>query len=258
MMKKILLVTLFAALSGSISIAQNIGGIGAQLFLDTAGGHTMPRIQALVPNSPAYQYLNATDYIIKVNGVSCGDKTMEEVVAMIRGEAGTTVKITVADTKEGKRAKDVDLQRVGLTLPPGSTPPPPDPLTSFTAFCDNEVRQLKHAHMEIVKTFSSECGDFFFNFNAESGQYHVRVMTMEQKGSVAYAPAFNVTAKVFDGDNEAAAVQLGKAAPKDGGNFESAQIEGTISFKKACVGTIAVSIHSDVKKCAGMYIIVYK
>ncbi len=258
MVKKIVLIFFFAAFCGWAAIAQNIGGIGAQLFLDTAGGHTMPRIQALVPNSPAYQYLNATDYIMKVDGVSCKDKTIEEVVAMIRGEAGTTVKVTVADTKEGKRAREVALQRVGLNIPAGSTPPPPDPMTSFTTFCENEVKELRHKHAEIVKTFSSDCGDFFFNFNAEGGQYHVRVTMMEPKGSGGYTPGFSAAARVFDGDNEAAATQLTATAPKDGGNFEAALLEGTVSFKKFCVGTIAVSMHGDVKKCGGMYIVVYK
>ena len=256
-MKKILLFFLFTNLVLTASVAQNIGGIGAQLFLDTAGGHTMPRIQGLVPNTPAYQYLNATDYIIKVDGVSCKDKTIEEVVAMIRGEAGTNVKITVADTKEGKRPRDYDLQRVGMQLP-ASAPPPPDPLTAFNTDCENEVKLLKRQHSEIVKALTSDCGDFFFNFNAEKGQYHICVLAMEEKGTTANTPGFYATAKVFDGDNEAAAIPLSKAAPKDGGKYVAAQLEGTVTFKKTSVGTIAINIHDDVKKCRGMYIIVYK
>src|SRR4051812_48383574 len=100
-MKKFLFSIFFMALSGACLHAQVIAGIGAQLTLDTTGGYTMPRIFSLVPRSPAYDALNATDYIIKVNDVLCKNKTIEDVVALIRGAEGTPVKITTAFTKEG-------------------------------------------------------------------------------------------------------------------------------------------------------------
>src|SRR5262245_62050317 len=85
-MKKALFLSLFIFSNALIVGAQNIGGIGAQLLMDTTGGHSMPEVSGLVPGSAADQNLKATDYIIKVNGVSCLDKTLVEVVGMIRGE----------------------------------------------------------------------------------------------------------------------------------------------------------------------------
>jgi len=237
---------------------QNVGGIGAQLFLDTAGGFTMPRIQALVPNSPAYAKLNATDYIMKVNDVSCKDKTIEEIVAMIRGEAGTSVKITVADTKQGKRERDVELVRVGLQIP-GNNAPAPDPVAAFNERCENEVKQLKKQRYEIVKTASSECGNFFFNFEAAANQqYHIRAYTLEVKSKGQQNPAFYATARVFDGDNEAGATTLAKAASTTAGNTETAQSEGTVTFPKNCIGVVSMQLHDDATKCSRMFIVVYK
>lgn len=240
------------------SYAQNIGGIGAALILDTAGGTTMPRIMSLVPNSPADQNLKATDYIIKVNDVSCKDKTIEEVVAMIRGEAGTQVKITVADTKEGKRPREYDLVRVGLQVAGATNTTPPDPVTAFYDGCEKELQQLRAKHAIIIKTFNSACGNYFFNFEAESKSYHIRIMTMEEKGNGAYTPAFYVTARVFDSNDEAGATDINKAAPLDWGNMMIAQSEGTVTFKKGCVGVVNTQIHDDMSKCHAMFVIVYR
>ncbi len=254
---KQLLSLLFCVLAFNCSNAQNIAGIGAQLFLDTADGYTMPRIQALIPNTPAYQYLNATDYIIKVNGVDCKNKSMEAVVGMIRGEAGTMVKVTTSGNKDGKDAKDFDLQRVGMQVPGGNASPP-DPSVAFYTDCENEVKLLRTKNREIVKTYSSDCGDFFFNFNAEKGPYHVRVITMGAKVAGATSPGYSASAKVFDGDNEATARPLDNISSKDGGVFTATSLEGTISFTKTSVGTISIQVHDDVKKCHGIYVIVYQ
>ena len=261
-MKKNFLFLLLLILSPVFSHAQNvenIAGIGAQLILDTAGGYTMPRIFSLVPNSPAYQSLNATDYIIKVNDISCKDKTIEEVVALIRGVVGTSVKITTGDTKEGKNPKNFTLTRVGMQIPVAQpAAPPPDPATTFFEACDNEAKQLKKNGVEIIKTFNSECGNFFFNFNAESGMYRIRVFTMEEKGKGAYTPSFSATAKVFDGDNEAGATELARSGATDKNSYMVAQLDGAVTFKRTCVGVVGIIIHDDIKKCRGMYVIVYK
>lgn len=259
-MKKYLSFLILLLCISSISFAQgiqNIAGIGAQLIIDTTGGYTMPRIFALVPNSPAYQSLNATDYIMKVDDVSCRNKTIEEVVAMIRGEAGTKVKITTAPAKNGHHAKDTVLLRVGMQVPVANNAPP-DPLAAFNEACESEVRQLKKNGVEVIKTFNSDCGNYFFNFNAESGKYRVRVITMEEKAVNPNAPVPNTAAKVYDGDNEAGAVALIKSGSVDKGSYATTQLEGGITFNKSCVGVISITMHDDLKKCKGMYIIVYK
>jgi hypothetical protein len=263
--KIILLLLLSVSLPQAATFAQIIGGIGAQLLLDTSEGFTMPRIMRLIPNTPADQNLKATDFIIKVNDVDCKDKTLEDVVALIRGEVGTTVKITVADTKEGKRPREYELPRVSIQT--GAATAPPDPLAAFNSDCEAEVKQMKKKGMVIVKTFTSECGNYFFNFNAETaGAYHIRLITMEEKAPPIAIGAiggdstmgFYPTARVFDGDNEAAAITLDKVATRVSNNILIAQVEGDLNFKKTGVGVINVQIHDDATKCRGMYIVVYK
>jgi len=256
--KTILFVCLSFILPQAKLTAQTIGGIGAQLILDTAGGSTMPRIFRLVPNTPADQNLKATDYIIKVNGINCKDKTIEEVVALIRGEVGTTVKITVADIKQGKHPREYDLARVSIqTATPAA--PPVDPLTAFYAGCENDVKQMKRKGIVIVKTYTSECGNYFFNFNAEAaGVYHIRLMTMEDKAISDSTQRFYPNARIFDGDNETAAITLNKVTHRKDGNMLIALVEGDLTFTKTGVGVISAQIQDDATKCKGMYIVVYK
>jgi hypothetical protein len=235
---------------------QNIGGIGASLFIDTAGGYTLPRIQGFVDNSPASKTLKVTDFIQKVNDVSCKDLTIETVVAMIRGEAGTNVKITASHDKAGKLAQDFILQRVNMQMQGGAAPP--DPSIAFYSACENEAILLKKKGFQVVKTFNSECGDYFFNFDAEKQQYHIRVMTLEVKKTKPYTPGFFSSAKVFDNDNENEKAELPVLESKDLGTAMMGQLEGTITFKKKCIGVVSVKINNDVKKCGAMYVIIYK
>jgi hypothetical protein len=229
------------------TFAQNIGGIGAQLILDTAGGWTMPRIFSLVPGSPAYDSLRATDYIIKVNDVSCKDKTIEQVVAMIRGEAGTIIKVTSANTKQGDMPRDHQLKRASMNLGPLA-----DPKDAFFAACDNEVKQLKQNGAKIIKTYNSDCGSYFFNFDAASGKYTIKIMALADAGN-----AFDITAKAFDNDHEANATELGRLDATTSVNGIP-QLTGTVAFTRECVATVGLTLHNDDKKCKAMYVIVFK
>lgn len=251
-------ITVSLIISAAISFAQQqFGGIGAQLFLDTMGGHTMPCVQGMLPNSSADKYLKATDFIIKVNGISCLDKNMQEVVGMIRGEVGTTVKITVADTKEGKNPREYDMVRGAITSAPAPGSAPVDPAIAFNAQCETEVARMKKGGSQIIKTFPSECGNYFFNFNAEAHAYHIKVMALQDKETDAANP-FSLSVRVFDNANEASATQLPEYGVKDAGASGRIDINGEITFKKECVATINVIPHNDVKKCRAMYIVVYK
>lgn len=248
------LVALALLLSLSSAHAQNIGGIGAQLLLDTTGGTTMPRIASLIPNSPAYAQLNATDYIYKVNDIPCKDKTIEEVVGMIRGEVGTHVKITVADTKEGKRPRDFDLVRVGIQ---GVAPlTPPDLPANFIDWCDKEAQRLQMQGHTIIKTFNSACGSRYFNFEALPKQYHVRVMAMEEKKEGT--PAFSITGRLFNNDNESETSAIHSTDPKSISGMVIATAEGDMTFKKECIGVVNVQVLNDITKCTKMYVIVYR
>jgi hypothetical protein len=245
-MKKYLLSILYLLILALPSLAQNIAGIGAQLMIDTAGGFTMPRIISLVQKTPAWDSLKPNDYIISVNDISCRNKTIEEVVSLIRGEAGSIVKIAVADTKQGARTKEYNLKRVSMQIA--------DPATAFYANCDNEAKQLKRNGATIIKTYNSDCGNFFFNFDAGNGSYHIRITTLAENPDGTNPPRYTLSAKVFDSDHESDAITFGNPETKDG----ISQLDGTVTFTRNCVGVVSLNITGDLKKCLAMYVMVYK
>ncbi|WP_026669597.1 S41 family peptidase [Butyrivibrio sp. AE3006] len=69
-------------------------GIGAYVSMDKETN--LPRITATIPDSPAEKVgLLGNDIIYKVDGNLTQGLTLSEVVGLIRGEIGTTVKVTV-------------------------------------------------------------------------------------------------------------------------------------------------------------------
>lgn len=248
MNKYLFALLLFVGVACGTAMAQNIGGIGAQLILDTTGGHTMPRIYSLVQGSPAWDSLRATDYIISVSGVSCRDKTINDVVALIRGEAGTMVTVTTANTRDGDKPRVHELRRVGMNIPQPATAA--DPKDAFFTACDAEVKQMKQNGAVIIKTFNSDCGSYFFNFNAPAGTYRIKVLALTDAGGDFYA-----TAKAFDNDHEADATDLGRLDSKGAAN-NTAQLTGKVTFARECVGTVGITLHDDGKQCRAMYVVV--
>ena len=74
-------------------------GIGAYLTMDFTMGY--PTITGVMENSPAEEAgLAAGDYIYKVDDEDVAGLTLDEVVRKVRGEEGTTVKLTIA--REGE------------------------------------------------------------------------------------------------------------------------------------------------------------
>ncbi len=249
---KNLLFSFFILLVAHTLQAQNIGGIGAMLAIDSAEGYTIPFIKNVLPNSPAAASLKEYLFILKVNDVSCKNKTIEEIVGLIRGEPGTHVKLSAADNKQGKDPKDYDLVRAAIQTE--------EPVITFNKECENGVKLLKRQGYIVVKTFNSDCGDFFFNFNTDTSLYHVRVLSMEEKTGAAYNQGFNLTARVFDSNDEAGAVKLFNVGTRDIGRSIMAQLGADIYFKRQSVGTISIQVFplADVKACKAMYIVVYK
>ena len=251
--QKKLTIVFFILLASSGVYAQNIGGIGAMLAIDSTDDVRMPVIKQLLPNSPAAAALKEKQFIIKVNDVSCNNKTIEETVAMIRGEAGSHVRLLVADNKKGKGATEHDMVRASIQQPPA--PPVVDPVAAFNTESEAVVKQLKKLGHTIVKTFNSDCGNFFFNFNAEPGTYEVAIMVLEEKPGAAAGNS--MTARVFDNNNEAAAVTLKKGLPQNSGSFTVGRLEGDITFGRACVGSVNTRA-TDAGGCKSMFIVVYK
>ncbi|MBM3460441.1 MAG: S41 family peptidase [Armatimonadetes bacterium] len=89
-------------------------GIGAELSQQiTRQGYV--RIDRPIPGGPAERAgLRSGDLILRINGRSVVGRTVDEVVAAIRGKAGTSVRLTVQSGK--KRPRDVVLVRQPVEL----------------------------------------------------------------------------------------------------------------------------------------------
>jgi len=106
------------ALSGSYV------GIGVQLDT-TEGGE--PRIVTVFRDSPADKAgLRTDDIILEVDGVPAAGKSTSDVVESIRGEAGTTVELTVRAGEDGKPRTlkitrgEVEIDAVSSVIVPGT------------------------------------------------------------------------------------------------------------------------------------------
>lgn len=87
-------------------------GIGAYVSLDTVTGYA--KISGVIEDTPAQEAdLRDGDIIYEVDGVSAYGMDLEEVVALIKGEEGTTVHLTlVRDGEEDYVEKDVERRKI--------------------------------------------------------------------------------------------------------------------------------------------------
>ena len=108
---------------------ENLSGsyVGIGVRIDTTD-EGLPRIVDVFADSPAEAAgLEPGDVFVEVDGRSTTDATIDEVAGWVRGEAGTTVTITVrADGTGPERTfeivrADVPLRPVSWSLVPGST-----------------------------------------------------------------------------------------------------------------------------------------
>ena len=94
-------------------------GIGAYVSFDNTLKRA--RISGVMPGSPAEEaQLCVDDIIYEVDKVSTEGLNLEEVVGMIKGEAGTTVHLTLVRTGETENV-EVDVERAQIEVPTVST-----------------------------------------------------------------------------------------------------------------------------------------
>ncbi|MBX2906639.1 MAG: PDZ domain-containing protein [Taibaiella sp.] len=243
-----ILTTLLLPFVAFVANAQTIGGIGATLKLDTTkNGSLRLVIQSVADNSPAAKaHLKNGDYIIAVDGQSCQDRPLEESVGKIRGNAGTNVTLKISDNPDGTNAKDYQLTRATIQIVP-----PPDPLTSFSDECDKAVAELKKAGYKIVKNVNSDCGDYFFSFDADVHTYHVAVISISLKQGAIPPDVW-----LYDSNNEPGATKLKVANTSEQGQSIIHTFDGHISMKAKSVGIVKTLTSSNA--CRAMRIVVYR
>jgi hypothetical protein len=240
-----------------ITPAQTVGGIGAMLSMDSLGGYTLPFVKGVVPNTPAAKSLKENLFIQSVDGISCKNKSLDEIVALIRGVIGSSIKITVSDDKMGLFSNSYDLVRAGITTGAPAAAPPPDPVAAFNTDCAAELKKIHKMGFKVIKTYNSECGNFFFNFDSQNGLFHVGVYYLSEKDYQLSADVFDN--KYFDKHDESNSVKLQKKNTKDFNGMQVSELNGDISFTKDGVGVVGIKVPADNSgKCAAVYVVVYK
>lgn len=240
--------TLLVPFVAFVANAQTIGGIGATLKLDTTkSGSLHLVILAVADNSPAAKaHLKNGDYIIAIDGQPCLDRPIEESVGKIRGNAGTNVTLTIADNADGKNAKEYTLTRATIQIVA-----PPDPFTSFSDECDKAVAELKKAGYKIVKNVNSDCGDYFFSFDADASTYHVAVIAIAAKPGAMPPDVW-----LYDSKDELKATRLKEANKSEQGNAVIYTFDGHIEMKSRGVG-IVKTLTSGLS-CKSLRVVVYR
>jgi S1-C subfamily serine protease len=103
---------------GDMKLPGGVIGISLHVGAERVGDPAVLYVAIVHPQGPAHQAgLVHGDEILSVDGTAVGGRTYEEVVKMIRGDAGTVVKLGVK--REGA-AREVAITRVaGDTLSKG-------------------------------------------------------------------------------------------------------------------------------------------
>jgi carboxyl-terminal processing protease len=95
------------------NMTQKFSGIGVEISMETG----KIKINSLIPDTPAYATgLDAGDYIVKINGETTENMTINCAVKYITGPSGTKVTLTIEDGKTRKR-RDVTITRKTIDVP---------------------------------------------------------------------------------------------------------------------------------------------
>ena len=131
------------------SLSGSYVGIGVRIDPTEDG---RPRIVGVFKDSPAQKAgLLVGDVIVAVDGTSTADKTIDDVAGLVRGEAGTSVSVTVSAEGTGPE-RTVDIVRADVPIEPVSWVIVPGTTTAYirldqfsSGAADDIVQTLKDA-----------------------------------------------------------------------------------------------------------------
>lgn len=126
------------------SLSGHLEGIGAEVTMRNG----QPTIVAPLPESPAQQAgIQPGDVIARVDGQDVSGLSLDEVIALVRGPAGTTVVLTVIHPDQ-TTPTDITVVRARLTIPSVSWTTVPGTTTAqllISSFSQGTTDQLEEA-----------------------------------------------------------------------------------------------------------------
>ncbi len=172
--------------------AQVFCGIGMTFSIDTTGGILYPKVESLIPNSPAEKAGIGKGMFIKgVNGQNTENRQNSEILYMIKGDEGTTVSLFAAKQKY-ERPKEYKMTRGLITKESG------DVLGDFYKVSETAVEALKKDGYKIVAVFKGLCEDKDISFNTEPGKSYFAKVFMLDLFNFAGTEACYLTAELSD------------------------------------------------------------
>lgn len=123
------------------ALSGHLEGIGAEVSIRSG----QPTIVAPLPGSPAQKAgVRAGDVIVKVDGKEVMNLTVDQIVNLVRGPAGSTVTLTVVH-KGDSNLSEITVRRAKITVPnvnwaqlPGTTVAHVQ-ITQFAENCTNDL-----------------------------------------------------------------------------------------------------------------------
>lgn len=207
-------------------ISGNFSGVGMEVGIKD----NVITVIAPLPNSPAERAgLLAGDLIVRINGTSTEDMSVDEAVRLIRGEKGTEVKITIyRNGEDGFR--DIAVIRDTITIPTSKTEIRDDvfviSLYSFNAISEME---MQNALREYVKSGKRK---LVIDLRGNPGGYLQSAVAIASY----FLPAGQTIVRESYGEGidedvyRSSGKELGKAAPQrlvvlvDGGSASASEI----------------------------------
>ncbi|MDO8443664.1 MAG: S41 family peptidase [Candidatus Azambacteria bacterium] len=125
--------TVFFPPAESKSFKQDVGGSFGGIGAEIGKKKDVLVIIAPLEDTPAKRAgLAAGDKILKINGATTENLSVEEAVSKIRGETGTKVTLTILKNIDGAKMKDITLERAVIKVP----------ITKLEALKDNSMAHL--------------------------------------------------------------------------------------------------------------------
>ena len=133
------------------SLSGSYAGIGAEVDTSPEG---LPMVVGVFRGSPAEKAgLHAGDIVLTIDGTTTKGETLDESVGRVRGEPGTTVKLTVRNGADGP-VRNVDIVRADVHIDPVSWAMVPGSKTAvlrLEQFSTGAADELHKALQDITK-----------------------------------------------------------------------------------------------------------